>query len=304
MTDLIPTARGYVNTWQCDENDHLNVQFFTALADDASAFLGHALGLGPAALRAAGLTIRPVEDHIRYHRDLRAEDTVQVVSGAVEIADGALSTYHELRNLYSGGIAATVRRRSRLEDADGRAIEWPAALAAAVAARRVVVPEIARARSTGRIADAPKLTLDMAEAAGLIEICADVVKPEECDAAERMRPRFHFARYSDGAPSLWHALGFDRVAMRERRMGSIVLELRQLYVAPPRSGTPLSLRTGIVGIGDKTLDVLHCLFDAESGALVGWAEGAAALFDQAARKLAPLPASERTRLTARLARLP
>ena len=37
MTDLIPTFGTAVNTWQCDENDHLNVQFYTDFAHEASA---------------------------------------------------------------------------------------------------------------------------------------------------------------------------------------------------------------------------------------------------------------------------
>ena len=49
---LIPTFTTAVNTWQCDENDHLNVQFYTEFGHEASAHLLSALGLGPRAQRA------------------------------------------------------------------------------------------------------------------------------------------------------------------------------------------------------------------------------------------------------------
>src|SRR5262249_43928991 len=49
--ELLPTFATAVNTWQCDENDHLNVQFYTEFAHEASAFLLHRLGLGPAVQR-------------------------------------------------------------------------------------------------------------------------------------------------------------------------------------------------------------------------------------------------------------
>ena len=37
MTELVPTYATAVNTWQCDENDHLNVQFYTEFGHDLRA---------------------------------------------------------------------------------------------------------------------------------------------------------------------------------------------------------------------------------------------------------------------------
>ena len=108
MTDLISTARGCVNTWQCDENDHLNVQYFPAFAWDGARHLHAALGLGPRALAAQGLKVRTVEDHIRYHRELFAADAFEVASGPVEIGESTMVAYHEIRNALDGavGVAA------------------------------------------------------------------------------------------------------------------------------------------------------------------------------------------------------
>ena len=57
---LIPTFTTAVNTWQCDENDHLNVQFYTEFGHEASAHLLAELGLGPRAQSAAGLEVRTI----------------------------------------------------------------------------------------------------------------------------------------------------------------------------------------------------------------------------------------------------
>ena len=32
----IETLKSYVNTWECDENDHLNVQFYFRFFEDAA----------------------------------------------------------------------------------------------------------------------------------------------------------------------------------------------------------------------------------------------------------------------------
>ena len=66
---LIPTFSTAVNTWQCDENDHLNVQFYTEFGHEASAHLLASLGLGPRAQRAAGLALGAAWDHVRYRRE-------------------------------------------------------------------------------------------------------------------------------------------------------------------------------------------------------------------------------------------
>ena len=100
-----------MNTWQCDENDHLNVQFYTEFGHEASAHLLHQLGFGPRAQRAAGATIRIADDHIRYLREFRVIDSVEVRSAPVEVGERELTVYHEVRNPADGTVASTIRRR-------------------------------------------------------------------------------------------------------------------------------------------------------------------------------------------------
>ena len=71
---LIPTFSTAVNIWQCDENNHLNVQYYTEFGHEASAHLLASLGLGPRAQRSAGLTIGVAEDHVRYLRGFTLDD--------------------------------------------------------------------------------------------------------------------------------------------------------------------------------------------------------------------------------------
>ena len=83
MPQLVPTYATAVNTWQCDENDHLNVQFYTEFGHEASAHLMTSLGLGRRAQAAAGLAVRAAQDHIRYLREFRVVDPVAVRSAPV-----------------------------------------------------------------------------------------------------------------------------------------------------------------------------------------------------------------------------
>lgn len=300
MIALQPTFRSSVNTWQCDENDHLNVQFYTAFGDDASIQWLSLNGLGPQAQARAGLRVQPVSDRIRYWKELRGQDSLEIHSAPVEVEPGRIALYHELRNSYDGDIAAVMVRDVECRDAAGRAVPFPTALSDRAGAARMALPDAGKSRSIGRFGHPPELTLQQAQDMGMIEINRAVVAPEECDAFGRLRPRFHFSRFSDGAAILWHRMGFDRVAMRQRQQGSVVLETRTLYRRPIPVGTPTVVLSGLLDVSDKVLHFAHLLFDAETGTLCASGEAVGIQFDQQTRRSMALRAEDRERLGGRV----
>ncbi len=300
MIALQPTFRSSVNAWQCDENDHLNVQFYTAFGDDASIQWLSLNGLGPQAQAEAGLRVQPVCDRIRYWKELRGQDSLEIHSAPVEVEPGRIALYHELRNSYDGGIAAILVRSMECRDTAGRAVPFPAALSHRAEAGRMALPDSGRSRSIGRFGHPPDLTLQQAQDMATIEINRAVVGPEECDAFGRLRPRFHFGRFSDGAAILWHRMGFDRVAMRQRQQGSVVLETRTLYRRPIPVGTPTVVLSGLLDVSDKVLHFAHLLFDAETGTLCASGEAVGIQFDQQTRRSMALRTEDRERLQAHI----
>jgi acyl-CoA thioester hydrolase len=291
MSDLIPTLRTAVNTWQCDENAHLNVQFYSSFAHDASAHLLNALGFGPRAQAAAGAKVSVAEDHIRYHREFRVVDAVEVRSAPLEIGERDFLAYHEVSNPADGTVAATVRRRI-LSDRP-----WPEAFRSHAEAARAVLPDIAKPRSVGTAL--PLLTLREAPATGLIEVGRSTVTPEECDDKGEFLPRHCFGRYSDGAPFLWNHLGFDRAAMQERQEGSVVVEMRNEHHGALRAGDLVLVLSGLASFTDKILTFSHFLFEAETGTLVACAEAVGMKFDQKIRKIILFTDEDRVRLEQR-----
>jgi acyl-CoA thioester hydrolase len=290
--ELVPTFTTAVNTWQCDENAHLNVQYYTEFGHEASAHLLHQLGLGPRAQASAGLAVSVQEDHIRYLREFRVVDTVEVRSAPVEVGERMLVAYHEVRNAADGTLAATVRRRL---DCDR---PWPDSFRRRAEAARIDLPAEARPRSVGQ-APLPAIRLEDCERIGLIDAGRTVIKPEECDERGRFLPRHQFGRYSDAAPWLWNHLGFDRGAMQERGEGSVVVETLHSYRAPLKAGALLVIMSGLAGYSEKILKLMHFAFDAESGALAACSEGIGMKFDQKLRKIMTFSADDRARLAAR-----
>lgn len=293
---LIPTFSTAVNTWQCDENDHLNVQFYTKFGHEASPHLLAHLGLGPRAQRAAGLAVRAESDHIRYLREFRVVDPVAVLSAPVEIGERHLVAYHEIRNPSDGTLAATVRRLIVSDKA------WPGAFRARAEAAQLALPEQAKPRSTGKLA-LPDLTLGEAARQGLIDVGRSVIAPGECDERGEFLPHHQFGRYSDGAPLLWNHLGFDRAAMQVRQEGSVVVEMLNHYRRPLRAGDLLVVMSGLAAFTDKVLTFTHFLFEAETGTLAACAEAIGMKFDQKIRKIMTFTKEDQARLDERKLRL-
>ncbi len=289
---LIPTFSTAVNTWQCDENDHLNVQFYTEFGHEASAHLLAHLGLGPRARRAAELDLRAESDHIRYLREFRVVDPVQVLSAPVEVGERHLLVYHEVRNPSDGTIAATVRRRIVCDQA------WPDTFRARAEAARVTLPEQAKPRSTGKLI-LPDFALGDAARRGLIDVGRSVITPAECDERGEFLPHHQFGRYSDGAPLLWNHLGFDRAAMQVRQEGSVVVEMMNHYRRPLRAGDLLVVMSGLAAFTDKVLTFTHFLFEAETGTLAACAEAIGMKFDQKIRKIMTFTKEDQARLDER-----
>jgi acyl-CoA thioester hydrolase len=298
MADLIPTFATAVNTWQCDENNHLNVQFYTDFAHRAQVLLLAELGLGPRAQRAAGLALALVSDHVKYLREFRVVDGVEVRSAPVEVGARDLLAYHEIRNSGDGSIAATVLRRVVCDGSD-----WPDSFRARAEAAKLLPPAIARPRSVGTLSPLPALTLADAARSGLIAVGRSVVMPDECDADGAFQPRHVFGRYSDGAPLLWNHLGFDRAAMQERGEGSVVVEMLNEYRGTLVAGDLAVVMSGLADFSDKVMKFTHFLFEGETGRLAACAEAVGMKFDQKARKIMAFSAEDRIRLGERKIRL-
>ena len=292
MTDLIQTYATAVNTWQCDENDHLNVQFYTEFGHEASQHLMTALGLGRRAQAAAGLSVRAHSDHIRYLREFRVIDPVAVRSAPVEVGEDYLVVYHEVRNSGDDAIASTIRRRLESNR------PWPPSFRKAAEGACVELPAAAKPRGIGSEAR-PDLSLAAAQRVGLVDVGRCTIKPFECDERGEMLPRHQTGRYSDGAPILWNHMGFDRAGMQQRQEGSVVVEMMQYYRRPLSPGDAVIVMSGLAGHSDKIVRLAHFLFEAETGMLAACAEAVGVKFDQKVRKVMTFSEEERARLVAR-----
>ena len=107
MNDMPITHRGVVYPWQCDHVGHMNVMWFVGKFDEATWNLFALVGMTAGYLAREHRGMAAVEQHLRYRRELRAGDVLEVRSGVIEVKEKVLRFYHEMREALSGETAAT-----------------------------------------------------------------------------------------------------------------------------------------------------------------------------------------------------
>ena len=294
---MIELARSSVQTWECDQMGHMNVQFYVEKACDALAAFGAGLGLGPRALAHQGQVLEPADHHIRFLRELRPGTPYFLRGGAVQADVMALTLYSELVQTASGEVAASFRTVAQLRDLrDGELRGFDDGVRAMALHNPVDIPAHGEARGlTLHAPRDPAPTLADADALGLIHTYQGVVRTSDCDANGEMLPRFFMARLSDSIPNLLvQTSGNNRG--EGGNVGGAALEYRFFYRSRPRAGDILAVRSGLRAVGAKTYVWAHWLFDVETGEAAGTAEAVAVAMDLQTRKAIALPDALRARL--------
>ncbi len=299
---MLPCYRGSANAWECDENDHLNVRFYLAKANQGLPFVLDAIGLPHAALGAMGAQPRILAQHVRFLKEARPATPLTAYAGLVSSAARALTLYGEIRHSLSGEVLATLLTELDFVGADGAT----RALSASPHAPRCDVPEHGMPR--GIDVRREILRPDSAAIAemGFVEIGRGAVAPWECDPAGEMELYQYVGRISDSVLNLLaHFQTEEEMSRRSHGIeGGALVELRIAWHAPLRAGSLFTIQSGIAAAGRKTQHFVHLFFDEVSRECVATADGIAVAMDLKTRKAIEIPEARRRRIEGRLLRLP
>lgn len=259
----IETLRGFVNAWDCDENDHLNVQFYFGFFEDAAAQFFAMVGQAPDG------TPELATRHVRFHSELRGGQLVVVDSHAVRgQSPGSWHLVHRMSEPATGRLAATA-----LDTFRGAAAE----------AGMAEVPAEARPRS---------LALSPADVGDLAARTAPTTHrgrlgPEEIGPDGHPWHRAVVARFSDAAPHFWEAMGATQPWLAERGLGRVALEMKVTRGAV--AAGPIDLTSAPLAVAAKTVSFFHVVRASASGQVIAAGEVTALLFDQRRRRSIELP---------------
>ncbi|QDZ00687.1 acyl-ACP thioesterase [Nitratireductor mangrovi] len=268
MNGAVESHRSFINTWECDENAHLNVQFYLKRFDEAARVF---------AFQQAG---RPLDDalprvrHVRYHAELFAGATTRTVSGT--IADGPYQRHvvHRLFNLESGKLAAT-------------ALDTPLPGFRGCA---VNAADVERALPRGvEPAPATPMTAEEVLSAGGLCTSRSIALPGECDAAGALTEQFYVGRFTDAAPHVWEQGGVGIAWLTQNGLGRVALEMKITHHQPARAGDGLMLYSLPSAFSGKTFHLRHEMKRMADGAPLVTGEIIAVILDLKTRKTVPLP---------------
>ncbi len=281
---MIETCRGTVNTWQCDEMGHMNVRFYVAYAVDGTRSIMTSLGLSSRDQSWQGLTVRVLDHHLRFHREMRAGQGIVVRGFVVAASEEALDLYQEIWRSNDESLCATVRTRvAVVRSRDSRSERFSKELVKRAEAVLGEVPEHGLPR--GLTIHAPRSAPTPADAdeLGFVASYRGVVATTEVDERGVASAESFMGRISDGVVHFFQQLGLlERDA--DKGLGGAALEYRIHYRAWPRLYDVLDGRFALKAQESKATHFVHWMFDAATGECVMTAEAVAVMFDLATRK--------------------
>jgi acyl-CoA thioester hydrolase len=270
------TYRGAVDAWECDQMQHMNIQYFARRVSLAERYFLAGLGLSRPVLDRSGYRVNIAREQLRFSKELRAGSPIVGRSIPVRIGgDNELHLKHQLLNGLSGDICMTASSEYRLVADSGESIAWPARLADAIDGSEAVD----RSQPAG-----PALESH----ASLKECGRHIVCEEDCRDGEFTREAL--VRLINHAGS---HVGLEQGRQRNDdgrlRVGSATLSLRIERHAAIIPGMLLSIVSGIEPGARKIVHVMHYVSDAGSGVEVATVRAAHVFFDVASRKAIEMP---------------
>lgn len=272
MNGLAETHRSFVNTWECDENDHLNVQFYMRRFDEAARFFAMSRG----ETHDQGL---PASRHIRYHAELRGGEATAVRSGSLGAGANAGHVVHLLECPDTGRLHATaVDTHAARPDGRGEPVEFP---------------DAARPRS---LADGPEPLVGRSAilAAGGLVSHRRIVQPGDCDARGRLLAQHYIGAASDGAPHVWGHAGLSSGWLIEHGYGRVAVEMKATFVSDARAGDAVELVSASRFVG-RTIRLHHELTRLADGAGLARIDVVGLIIDLSSRRAIPADELDRMR---------
>jgi acyl-CoA thioester hydrolase len=290
---VTPLWQGSCNQWDCDEMGHMNVRVYVEKQLEGLVTLAHTLGM-PNAFRAnAPSTVLPVDQHIRFVREVLPGKPLSMRGCVLEIGDSDAVIYQELRHL-DGSLSAAFRTRIiHIDTAEGERFAWTSRTRALMEGLKGETPAEALPRSIE--ADAPglslpEITLARAETLGAPRIGIGAVHPSQCGVHGWLDPAWFIGRVSDSVPNLLYDWR-QRVGQKthDKPMGAAVLEYRLRYLRMPRAGDRFVVHSAFGGVQGKTHSLVHWILDPESGGAWATSQAVAITLDLDARKAVAAP---------------
>lgn len=285
MIGPLETIRDTANSWECDENDHINVKAYAARFDIAvRSFL----------VEAGWQVPHRIGRLIRYHAELRGGEPVHGTTGMVALENGQVAFEHRLFATQRAGTPLSATALDVLPDVsrdDLSAFNLPSPSADALP-------------KSGKLA-----FIDMVDGATLADLATTyrgVIPPTAFGAPTEsangamLRDEHLVGMISDAATHAWALAGANDAWLRERGWGRAAVQLQLSYGARPTAGDVVVIKTGLRARSSKTISYRHHVVNAMSEELIAIADITSLMLNLETRRAMPWPAEKLSALDSQI----
>ncbi|MTI00218.1 thioesterase family protein [Roseibium sp. RKSG952] len=271
------TLYSFVNRWECDENDHLNVQFYFLRFEEADRQLRLIAGLNETHVGARRVR------HVRFHNELMDAQLAQVRSGIAFDGPHLFTIVHEMHDPTSGALAAT--------SIDG--YEPNTNSAKALRQRftefHVDMPEHAAPKGLPASLNSVRVTSAELASHGAFVSYRGTVLPRDIGPDGRADDAFAMAAFTNAAPYVWERTPLTQHYLGEHNLGRVVVEMKLSWQSPLKAGEPYHIMSGLTGCAGKAFSFRHHMFETRTDRPIACLDVVALAMDLKNRKAIALP---------------
>lgn len=249
------TLFSFVNRWECDENDHWNVQFYFSRFEEADRQFRLISGLSETLVGARRVR------HVRYHKELRTGDLITVHSSIAFDGPHMLTVVHEMRDGSTGALAATAL--------DGYEPNANSAKTLRQRFKDFQSSMIAEASPKGIQTGPSGLRVTLA---GVLnkgaKICyRGTVRPRDIGVDGRADDQYALSCCTDGVAHVWQRTPMTQAYLTKNGYGRVAVEMKLTWATPLKTGDTVVVATGFTAVSSKTFSIRHHLFESRTSRL-------------------------------------
>lgn len=267
---MIETHLSFVNTWECDENGHMNVQFFFKRFEEAFNVFATKSGL----LRAEKPHV--VSRHVIFHNEVHVAESLIIESGVINTGEYSGFIGHFLTNTNSGKICATAI--DRLDRAP------VSTFVLNLVALEKVTPKGLEGGTTQPIDTGALIKAGDAFVTNYTTIRSRDLDENGCFLTSRI-----ISMFTDGAPHIWERAGVTTGWLNANDNGRVAVEMKCNTVAQPNIGTSLQLISRVTDIDGRTFRIDHQIEEVGTKLVVACGSVRCLVMSLVTRRAVPLP---------------
>ncbi|WP_150524322.1 acyl-CoA thioesterase [Roseibium sediminis] len=277
MPKPIVTLYSFVNRWECDENDHLNVQFYFSRFEEADRQFRLTTGLSETLVGARRVR------HVRYHKELRTGDLIHVTSYVAFDGPHMLTVVHQMHNATTDVLAAT-------------AIDGYEPNSSSVKSLRTrfkdfhrPIPDEATPRGLPASPTQFRSTMEALIQSGG-DICfRGTVLPRHLGADQKADDGFALSCFTDGVAHIWQRTPMTHAYLTNNQFGRVAAEMKLTWFSPLKVGDAVTVVSGVTNMAEKVFTLRHHLFETRTQRLAAICDVVALMIDLKERRAVPLP---------------